>query len=139
MSKTRPINDLAVAVGEYRCSKTGQDKKRWQTIGTEFETEDGGRFLLLDPLINLAAIPRGVGKDRIMVSKFASENRQNGQGQQAAAQGYSPQDDGYYGYDMPPAQPAPQEQQWVHPGGRPMTPAEVQAYKQQQAQAAARR
>jgi len=120
MSKTRPINDLAVAVGEYRCPKTGQDKKRWQTIGQEFETEDGGRFLLLDPLINLAAIPRGVGKDRIMVSKLANENR-NEQGaqqyqSQAPQQGYAP------------AQPMP-PQNFYHPNGTPMTPEEVKRFQ----------
>lgn len=68
------IKDLCVVVGEYE--KDGQTKKRWQTIGALMETKDGGKFVLLDPLVNLAAVPRDDGKDRVMVSLFEpKENR----------------------------------------------------------------
>ena len=62
------LKDLCVVVGEYE--KDGQTKKRWQTIGALMESRDGGQFVLLDPLVNLAAVPRDAGKDRVMVSLF---------------------------------------------------------------------
>lgn len=62
------IKDLCVVVGEYE--KDGQTKKRWQTIGALMETKDGGQFILLDPLVNLAAVQREDGRDRVMVSLF---------------------------------------------------------------------
>ncbi len=62
------LKDLCVVVGEYE--KDGQTKKRWQTIGALMETKDGGQFVLLDPLVNLAAIQREAGRDRIIVSLF---------------------------------------------------------------------
>ena len=62
------LKDLCVVVGEYE--KDGQTKKRWQTIGALMETKDGGQFVLLDPLVNLAAIQREAGRDRVIVSLF---------------------------------------------------------------------
>jgi len=62
------LKDLCVVVGTYE--KDGQTKKRWQTIGALMEAKDGGQFVLLDPLVNLAAVPRDDGKDRVMVSLF---------------------------------------------------------------------
>ncbi|MBD3611552.1 MAG: hypothetical protein HUJ13_03910 [Hydrogenovibrio crunogenus] len=119
----KKINDLAVAIGEYRDPQTGQDKKKWQNIGVEMEADDGGRFILLDPLINLAAIPRGVGKDSIMVSKFAVEGRNN-QTPQNQPQGQQlPQQQQPY--------PVHQNGQWLWSDGRPMNPQEVQFYQNQ--------
>ena len=72
--------DIAVVTGEYQSG--GQTKKRWQNIGVVMEN-DNGMFLLLDPIINLAAIPRQEGKDRVMASLF--EPRDEGQQRQQAA------------------------------------------------------
>jgi hypothetical protein len=63
------LKDLAVKTGSYT-DATGATKNRYQNIGVMMEGNDGGSYLLLDPLINLAAVPREAGKDRIMVSMF---------------------------------------------------------------------
>lgn len=60
--------DLAVKTGSYQDNQ-GQTKNRYQNIGAVMQG-DNGPFILLDPLINLAAVPREPGKDRIIVSCF---------------------------------------------------------------------
>lgn len=67
--------DVAVVTGEYQSG--GQTKKRWMNIGVVMEN-DKGMYLLLDPVINLAAIPRGEGKDRVMASFFEPRDGQGG-------------------------------------------------------------
>lgn len=67
--------DLAVKTGSYQDNQ-GQTKNRYQNIGAVMQG-DNGPFLLLDPLINLAAVPREPGKDRIIVSCF--DPKQDGQ------------------------------------------------------------
>lgn len=62
------LKDLCVVTGTYE--KDGQTKKRYQTIGALMSSNDGGQYILLDPVINLAAIPRQDGRDRVMVSLF---------------------------------------------------------------------
>lgn len=74
--------DLAVKTGSYQDNQ-GQTKNRYQNIGAVMQG-DNGPFLLLDPLINLAAVPREPGKDRIIVSCF--EPKVEGQPAQAAPQ-----------------------------------------------------
>lgn len=71
--------DLAVKTGSYQDNQ-GQTKNRYQNIGSVMQG-DNGPFLLLDPLINLAAVPREPGKDRIIVSCFEPKV----EGQQAPA------------------------------------------------------
>lgn len=73
--------DVAVKTGSYQDS-TGQTKNRYQNIGAVMQG-DNGPYLLLDPLINLAAVPREAGKDRVICSLF--EPRQDGQQPRAAA------------------------------------------------------
>jgi len=62
------LKDLCVVSGTYE--KDGGTKKRWLTIGALMSTNDGGQYILLDPMINLAAVPREAGRDRVMVSLF---------------------------------------------------------------------
>jgi len=81
--------DLAVKTGSYQ-DNTGATKNRYQNIGAVMQG-DNGPFLLLDPLINLAAVPREAGKDRVLVSCF--DPKQDGQQQaprQAAPQRQQP-------------------------------------------------
>jgi len=73
--------DLAVKTGSYQDNQ-GQTKNRYQNIGAVMQG-DNGPFLLLDPLINLAAVPREPGKDRVMVSCF--EPNKDAQQPRAAA------------------------------------------------------
>jgi hypothetical protein len=77
--------DIAVKTGSYQDSQ-GQTKNRYQNIGTMMQG-DNGPYLLLDPLINLAAVPREQGKDRVICSLL--EPRDNAQ--QAPAPRQAPQ------------------------------------------------
>ena len=78
--------DLAVKTGSYQDS-AGATKNRYQNIGAVMQG-DNGPFLLLDPLINLAAVPREAGKDRILVSCFEpkADDRTGGAPQQQQRQ-----------------------------------------------------
>ena len=49
--------DLVVSIGEYE-DRSGNTKKKWLTIGKMFEG-DRGPFLVLEPHINIGALPRG--------------------------------------------------------------------------------
>ncbi len=82
--------DLAVVVGSYTDKNTGAQKNRYQTIGTMMRSDDGGKFMLLDPLINLAAVPRGQGKDRVMVSMFEPRDQNAQTPNQSAYQANRP-------------------------------------------------
>jgi len=91
--------DLAVKVGQYT-DQAGATKNRYQNIGVVMQGDDGGFYALLDPMVNLAAVPRDPGKDRVMVSMFeprddAQQPRQAGGYQTAAVQ------------QRPAARPAP--------------------------------
>ena len=68
----KKLKDLAVVTGTYQ--KDGETKKRYQNIGALMESEKG-QFLLLDPLINLAAVPRDEGRDRVIVSMFGPKDK----------------------------------------------------------------
>jgi hypothetical protein len=70
--------DLAVKTGSYT-DRDGKQKNRYQNIGVIMQGDDGGHYALLDPLINLAAVPREAGKDRVMVSMFQPNNDQQQQ------------------------------------------------------------
>lgn len=74
--------DLAVKTGSYT-DNTGATKNRYHNIGVVMQGDDGGHYMLLDPLVNLAAVPREAGKDRVMVSMF--EPREDGQQPRQAA------------------------------------------------------
>lgn len=65
--------DMAVKVGQYQ-DQSGATKNRYQNIGVIMQGDDGGHYALIDPLINLAAVPREAGKDRVMVSLFEPRN-----------------------------------------------------------------
>ena len=72
--------DVAVVTGKYT-DQQGQTKNRYMNIGAVM-TGDNGPFLLLDPMVNLAAVPRDPGKDRVLCSLF--EPRDNTQAPAAA-------------------------------------------------------
>lgn len=59
--------DLVVAKGEYQ-DKSGNSKKQWLTIGRMY-ANDKGYFLVLEPHINLAGLPRS-DRGGVMVSCF---------------------------------------------------------------------
>lgn len=91
--------DVAVVTGKYQDRNTGETKNRYMNIGAVM-VGDNGPFLLLDPMVNLAAAPREPGKDRVICSLF--EPRQDGQQGQAAPAAASRQ--------APAQRPAPAQQ-----------------------------
>lgn len=68
----KKLYDLVATAGTYL--KNGGTKKRFKTVGAEFET-DTGRFIMLDATVNLAAFPRKEGSEMIMVSKYEPKDR----------------------------------------------------------------
>ena len=68
------LYDLAVVAGTYT-DRTGQEKKRWKTIGSMVETRDGGKVILIDRTFNPAGVPVEPGRDQIMVSMFAPKDQ----------------------------------------------------------------
>ena len=61
--------ELKVKHGTYQ-NKEGETKNNYRTIGSLMENDDGGKFILLDPTVNLAAFKRDEGRDSVMVSLF---------------------------------------------------------------------
>lgn len=66
---THATHDLAVKAGEYTNNK-GETKARWVNIGKVLQTDDGGKFLLINRHFNPAGIPNPEDKDSVAVSLF---------------------------------------------------------------------
>jgi hypothetical protein len=83
------LYDLAVKTGEYT-TQGGETKARWQNVGSVFQGQDGGQFILLSKWFNPAGVPdlSGKGGDSIIVSCF--EPRQDGERQAPAQQAAAP-------------------------------------------------
>lgn len=96
----KKLYDLAVKTGEYQDRATGQTKGRWANVGAFIQADDGGKFLLIDPHFNFAAVAREPGRDRVTVSMFGPDRGQQGQAPQGQGQHQAP--------PAPPSQPAPQ-------------------------------
>ena len=79
------LYDIAVKTGEYQTS-SGETKARWQNVGSVFQGQDGGQFILLSRWFNPAGVPdlSGKGGDSVIMSCF--EPRQDGQQQAPAPQ-----------------------------------------------------
>jgi hypothetical protein len=67
------IRDLVAVKGTYT-TRDGVEKKRFVNVGKEITKDDGGRFIVLDPSINLAALQRGNDGD-VMVSIYEQKER----------------------------------------------------------------
>ena len=65
----RKIKDLAVKTGSYT-ERNGQEKGRWQNIGSVLQLDDGGKVILLNRYFNPAGVPFKENSDVIMVSMF---------------------------------------------------------------------
>jgi hypothetical protein len=83
------LYDLAVKTGEY-VTQAGETKARWQNVGSVFQGQDGGQFILLSRWFNPAGVPdlSGKGGDSIIMSCF--EPRQDGERQAPAPQAAAP-------------------------------------------------
>ena len=67
------LYDLVVTTGTYE--KAGETKKRYLTIGSAFESDMGGMFLVLARHVNLAGLPFKDGSDSVLVSCFAPREK----------------------------------------------------------------
>lgn len=63
------LYDLAVKVGEYTDGQ-GRKKGRWHNVGAVMETDDGGKFIMLDRCFNPAGVPNPEGRSTILLSMF---------------------------------------------------------------------
>lgn len=63
------IKDLAVKTGTYT-DKSGAEKGRYMNIGGVFESNDGGKFVMISRSFNPAGVPFKDGSDMIIVSMF---------------------------------------------------------------------
>ena len=70
------IKELAVVKSTYE--KNGETKKVWMNIGQVHEHE-GREYITLDPTVNLAALPRKQGDDRLFVSMFEPKQKEHKQ------------------------------------------------------------
>jgi len=64
------IRDLAVVVGSYQDRATGQQKNRFENIGTLLKNEEGTLLIMLKATFNPAGVQRDPGRESIMVSVF---------------------------------------------------------------------
>jgi len=89
---SRVKHDICVVVQKYK-DRDGNEKSKWQKVGVELETENGGRIILLDRWFNPAGIPDPENRGTVMLSMF------------------DPKDNGA----EPPQQPRAQEHRQVPP------------------------
>jgi hypothetical protein len=71
---THKTHDLAVKTGTYM-DRQGNEKGRWQNVGSVLETNDGGRVILLNRTFNPAGVPNPEGRDTVMISMFEPKER----------------------------------------------------------------
>ncbi len=51
-------------------NKEGETKNSYRTVGSLMESEDGNKFIMIDPTFNFAAVKRDEGRDMVLVSMF---------------------------------------------------------------------
>ena len=75
----KKLYDLCVVTSKY--TQNGQQKSRYENIGTILEKEDGKPFMMLKAHFNPAAITRQEGSESIFVSMFPPKDKDNNSGQ----------------------------------------------------------
>lgn len=93
------IKDLAVKTGSYTDSQ-GQEKGRYQNVGSMMRSDDGNEFIVLHRWFNPAGVPNPDNRDSVLISCF--EPKPQGQQGQPPQQGQPQQ-----GWGQP--SPAPQQ------------------------------
>lgn len=93
------LKRLVVAASKYQ-GKDGKEKTRWLTVG-HLHNGTKGDYITLNPEINLAAIQRKDGDDRVYVNLFDPEDRQSGGqgGNRQQSRGSVPAGDGDKPFD----------------------------------------
>lgn len=72
MAKT---HDICVKVGSYTDGQ-GNQKNRYENVGSKMENADGGSFLLLKRTFNPAGVPNPDNKDSVILSLFEVKDKQ---------------------------------------------------------------
>lgn len=70
------LKDVVIKVGTYT-DRSGEKKGRYKTIGKLMRGDDGD-YLLLDPFVNLAAVPREADRDMITASLYEPREARGG-------------------------------------------------------------
>ena len=99
----KKIRELVVKTGSYR-DRDGNEKPRWKNVGSLMESEDGGKFILLDTTFNPAGVPNPDNRDNVLISIFEMKDNDGGQRQQSAPaqrQAPAPQQTNIAGDDIP--------------------------------------
>jgi len=65
---TRKIKDLVVKVGTY--TKNGKEKGRYVNVGSVFQKDDGGEFMVLNRTFNPAGVPNPENRDSVIINAF---------------------------------------------------------------------
>ena len=82
----KKIRELVVKTGSYR-DRDGNEKPRWKNVGSLMESEDGGKFILLDTTFNPAGVPNPDNRDNVLISVFdLKDDQQQGQTRRQAPQ-----------------------------------------------------
>ncbi len=87
------MKKLSVAGRKYQ-SNNGEEKTEWTNVGILNVNQNGKEYILLDPKINLAALP--IGENGMVMVGVFEEQQQNQQQQGGQNQGYGQQQGGGY-------------------------------------------
>lgn len=72
---TKKLYDLAVRTGTYT-DRDGNDKGRYENVGSILQLDDGGKMILLKRTFNPAGVPFKEGSDQIIVSMFEPREKE---------------------------------------------------------------
>lgn len=86
------VKDALVKVGSYT-DREGNEKSHLRNIGGLFEGDDGGQYLLIDPFVNLGAIQRPQGRDKVMVHLYDPRPKEDRPARQDAPRSRPPVED----------------------------------------------
>lgn len=90
------IKDLAVKTGSYTDNQ-GQEKGRYQNVGSLMRGDDGNEFIVLHRWFNPAGVPNPENRDSVLISCF--EPKQQQQQQQGWGQPQQPRQQQHGGYN----------------------------------------
>lgn len=112
------IKDLAVKVGSYTDGQ-GQEKGRYQNVGSLMRSDDGNEFIVLHRWFNPAGVPNPENRDSVLISCFEpkqQQQQQQGWGQPSPAPQQNMQRQPQMNQQQPnqrqQQRPQQQQQQW---------------------------
>ena len=72
----KATHDLTVRVGAYT-DREGNEKSRYENVGTVMKDEEGNVMLLVKRTFNPAGVPNPEHRDSCIVSMFKKERKEN--------------------------------------------------------------